>query len=32
MSDTMQIQAQNIKCGGCVVTIEKGLAELPARA
>lgn len=29
MSDTMQIQAQNIKCGGCVVTIEKGLAELP---
>ncbi|MGD8407338.1 MAG: heavy-metal-associated domain-containing protein [Thiohalophilus sp.] len=29
MSETMQIQAQNIKCGGCVATIEKGLAELP---
>ena len=29
MSETLQIQAQNIKCGGCVATIEKGLGELP---
>lgn len=29
MSDTLQIQAQNIKCGGCVAAIETGLTPLP---
>ncbi|MDR9436572.1 MAG: heavy-metal-associated domain-containing protein [Thiohalophilus sp.] len=29
MSDTLQITAQNIKCGGCVAAIENGLKALP---
>jgi len=29
MSDTLQITAQNIKCGGCVAAIESGLKTLP---
>lgn len=29
MSETLQIQARNIKCGGCASTIENGLQELP---
>lgn len=28
MSDTLQIQARNIKCGGCVSAIENGLKPL----
>jgi copper chaperone CopZ len=29
MSDTLQMTAQNIKCGGCVTAIENGLKALP---
>lgn len=29
MSDTLQITAQNIKCGGCANAIETGLKALP---
>lgn len=29
MSDTLQITARNIKCGGCVAAIENGLKTLP---
>jgi len=29
MSQKLEIKAQNIKCGGCVSTIENGLKDLP---
>ncbi len=29
MSETLQMTAQNIKCGGCVTAIENGLKALP---
>jgi copper chaperone len=29
MSNTLEIQAQNIKCGGCASAIENGLKALP---